>query len=69
MNRFLSFISGGVMGFLVGSTLGLLLTPASGNELRTKIQEQSKRIQHEVKTAADKRRSELENQLSTLRQP
>ena len=69
MNRFISFMSGAVMGALVGATLALLLTPASGEELRTKMQEQALRIQEEVKTATETRRAEMEEQLATLRKP
>ncbi len=69
MNRLMSFMSGATMGFLVGATLSLLLTPESGEELRNKFQEQTRRVQEEVKTAAQNRRIELEKQLSTLREP
>lgn len=69
MNRFISFMSGAVMGALVGATLALLFTPAAGEELRAKMQEQALRIQEEVKTATETRRAELEEQLATLRKP
>ena len=69
MNRIISFISGAVMGALVGSTLALLLTPASGEEIRTKMAEQVQRIQDEVKNATETRRIELESQLESLRKP
>ena len=69
MNRVISFLSGAIMGALVGSTLALLLTPASGDEIRLKIQEQVVNIQEGVKTATESRRSELEEQLATLRKP
>ena len=69
MNRIISFISGAVMGALVGSTLALLLTPASGEEIRTKMAEQVQRIQDEVKSATETRRIELESQLESLRKP
>ena len=69
MNRVISFLSGAVMGALVGSTLALLLTPASGDELRAKMQEQVRKIQEEVKTATESRRVELEEQLASLRKP
>ena len=62
-------MSGAVMGALVGSTLALLLTPASGEEIRTKMAEQVKKVQQEVKSATEARRIELEEQLETLRQP
>jgi gas vesicle protein len=57
------------MGGLVGATLALLLTPASGEELRTKMQNQVNQIQAEVKSAAQSRRAELEEQLTNLRKP
>ena len=69
MKRTISFLSGAVMGGLVGATLALLLTPASGDELRGKMQEQAQRIQAEVKEAAAARRSDLEEQLVALRKP
>ncbi len=69
MNRIISFLSGAVMGALVGSTLALLLTPASGEELRTKMAEKAQKIQDEVKEATQTRRIELEEQLASLRKP
>jgi gas vesicle protein len=69
VNRIISFISGAAMGALVGSTLALLLTPASGEEIRTKMAEQVQRIQNEVKSATETRRIELESQLESLRKP
>ncbi|MBU0512256.1 MAG: YtxH domain-containing protein [Chloroflexi bacterium] len=69
MKRTISFLSGAVMGGLVGATLALLLTPASGDDLRAKMQAQAQRIQAEVKEAAAARRNELEEQLITLRKP
>jgi len=68
MNRIISFMSGVVMGALVGSTLALLLTPASGDEIRTKMVDQVQKVQEEVKKATETRRIELEQQLNTLRQ-
>ncbi len=69
MKRTISFLSGAVMGGLVGATLALLLTPASGDDLRAQMQAQAQRIQAEVKEAAAARRTELEEQLITLRKP
>ena len=69
MNKAISFLSGAVMGALVGATLALIFTPASGDEIRTKMIDQVKKIQEEVKTATESRRAELEEQLTTLRKP
>ncbi len=67
MKRAFSFLAGAIMGALVGSTVTILLTPASGEELRAKMQEQAQRIQAEIKAASEARRAELEEQLASLR--
>jgi len=69
MKGFASFLSGAVLGSLVGAAMALLLTPESGSDLRDQIQERADRIQNEVKKAAENRRSELEQQLALLRAP
>jgi gas vesicle protein len=43
MNKLFSFLAGALSGALVGAVLGLLLTPASGEELRT---EATNRLQY-----------------------
>ena len=69
MNKFINFVAGATLGALVGATTALLLAPISGEELQTQIKDQVEQIQLEVKTAASDRRAELEDQLSTLREP
>jgi len=69
MRRAMSFLTGTLMGGLVGVTLALLLTPASGNELRGQLQTRIQNIQAEIKAAAVSRRVELEAQLAELRKP
>ena len=69
MKRALSFLSGALMGALVGSTVALLLAPASGDDLRAQIQERVQTLQQEVKEAASARRADLERQLSAMREP
>ena len=69
MNKFINFIAGAAIGGLIGATTALLLAPVSGEELQAQIKEQVEQIQLEVKTAASDRRAELEEQLSTLREP
>jgi gas vesicle protein len=69
MNKFFNFVAGATLGALVGATVGLLIAPGSGEELQAQIKDQVEQIQLEVKTAASDRRAELEDQLSTLREP
>ena len=69
MRGFMSFLSGAILGTLVGATIGLLLAPESGETLRTQLQERADWIEQEVKRAADMRRAELEYQLAELRSP
>ena len=64
-----SFLSGVIMGSLVGAAAALLFAPASGDNLRNQMQERVVHIQEEVRRAADDRRAELEQQLATLRTP
>jgi gas vesicle protein len=69
MRKISRFFSGLLLGSLVGAALALLLAPASGDELRKKLQGEVERIQSEVQQAAEDRRAELEQQLSALRAP
>ncbi len=58
---------GALIGGLVGSGLGLLLAPASGEETRREIDQYFKNLQAEVARAAEEKREELEAQLAKLR--
>ena len=69
MNRFLNFVSGAVLGAIVGATLALMLAPESGQALRDQVKGQFERIQSEAKQAAADRRLELERELAELRAP
>jgi gas vesicle protein len=69
MNKFINFVAGATLGALVGASVSILLAPVSGEELQAQIKAQVEQIQLEVKNAATERRAELEEQLSTLRQP
>lgn len=69
MQKFFSFMTGAVIGALVGATLSILFAPSSGTELRLEMRERAQQLQAEVKTAAETRRAELEQQLNTLRAP
>ena len=69
MKKFFGFLSGAVMGGLVGATLALLLAPSSGEKLRGQLQDRFGAIQDEIKRAMDDKRLELEGKLEELRQP
>jgi gas vesicle protein len=69
MRRLISFLSGAMIGGMLGATVALFLAPSSGEELRTQIQTRAQTIQDEVKNASATRRSELEAQLAELRAP
>ena len=67
MRKFGSFMLGAILGGLISSSLVILLTPESGEDLRDKIEARFKDIIDEVNRAADEKRAELEEQLQTLR--
>lgn len=69
MQKIFSFLTGAVMGTLVGATLAVLFAPSSGEELRLEMRERVQQLQAEVQAAADSRRAEMEQQLNTLRAP
>ena len=69
MRRIMNFLTGLMIGGLIGSTVGMLLAPYSGMEFREQIQARARQIQKEMEGAASARRAELEEQLATLRAP
>ena len=69
MRKTLAFVYGSVLGALVGATIALLLTPYSGTELRSQVEDRALYLKTELKQAAAARRVELERQLAALRAP
>lgn len=67
MRKFGSFMLGAMLGGLISSSLVILLTPESGEDVRQNIEARFKQIIDEVNRAADEKRAELEDQLRTLR--
>jgi gas vesicle protein len=63
------FMIGIFVGALVGSTITLLLTPESGDKLRSEIRARGQGLANQVRSAADERRIELRGRLDTLRAP
>jgi len=69
MKKFLGFLSGAIMGGLVGAVLALLLAPSSGEELRGELKERFGGFQEEISQAMKDKRVELEAKLEELRKP
>lgn len=69
MRRIVNFISGAMIGAVVGASLALLFAPSSGETLRSQIQDQVITLQEEVRRASSDRRAELEQQIAALRSP
>ncbi len=69
MRRMFGFMIGLFVGALVGATTALLLTPESGDELRSELRTRGEGFIDQVRTAADTRRIELRGRLDALRAP
>ena len=67
MRRMFGFLIGIFVGWLVGSTVALLLTPTTGARLRSEIRQRGMSFMGEIKGAAESRRLELEHHLQDLR--
>lgn len=67
MRKMFSFISGSVVGLLVGGTVAVLLAPASGETLRNELRDRFGRFTNELNQIVETRRIELEAQLEELR--
>jgi gas vesicle protein len=69
MKKIFNFLFGAMLGGLIGAGTALLLTPSSGEALRGQIGDRFAALQDELSQAASERRLELENYLSSLREP
>lgn len=69
MRRLIGFLMGIGTGALVGATVAILLTPASGKDLRSDLRSRMEGFRNELQEAAAQRRSELERQLEAMRNP
>jgi gas vesicle protein len=69
MRRLVSFLLGATGGAIVGATIAILLAPESGQDLRSDLRNRISRFGDELKDAASQRRTELEHQLQSFRQP
>jgi gas vesicle protein len=69
MRRMFGFLIGIFVGWMVGSTIALLLAPESGEKLRGELRSRSTGFTNEIKSAAETRRKQLEDQLAAMRAP
>ncbi len=69
MRRLLFFAGGVACGVAIGVTLALLLAPASGDTMRSDTQARFDNMMTEARLASERRRRELEAQLTELTAP
>ena len=69
MRRLLFFAGGGICGAVVGAAVALLLTPASGDDMRDGARGRVSDAVAEARMAARRRRQELEAQLADMTNP
>ena len=67
MNKFFSFMAGAMCGALVGGVTALLLTPASGNDLRDQAIERWETAKQEAKQARIQTRQQLESEFERMK--
>ncbi len=69
MRRMFGFLIGVFVGWTVGGTIALLLAPESGENLRGQLRARSNNFVSEIKSAAEMRRIQLEDELAAMRAP
>jgi gas vesicle protein len=69
MRRLMFFVGGAVCGAVIGASLALLLTPASGDALRDGVKIRVEEAKTAGQLAANQRRRELEAQLAEMTSP
>jgi len=67
MKRIFSFMAGALCGVVVGGVATLLLTPASGEDLRVQAEERWQNVKNEAQLAMDERQRELETEFELAR--
>lgn len=67
MNKLFSFMAGAMCGALVGGVTALLLTPASGNELREQAIERWETAKQEAQRARAQTRQQLESEFERMK--
>lgn len=69
MKKLASFLTGVIIGGLVGATFALLFAPSTGGEMQGRIRVAATELKDEVCLAAKNKREELQKQLENLRKP
>ncbi len=69
MRQFFGFLTGIIVGVVVGSTVALLLAPEPGEVVRNDLRTRGEALVADVRHAAETRRIELSNRLEALREP
>jgi gas vesicle protein len=67
MNKLFSFLAGMLCGALVGTVLALLLTPSSGEQIRTEAVNRWETAMSEARQAMERKRHELEVQFEQMK--
>lgn len=67
MNKLFSFLAGAICGALVGAVLVLLLTPASGEELRSTARSRWDKAMEEAQKAREETQRQLEVQFEQMK--
>jgi len=69
MRRMFGFLIGIVVGSLIGSTIALLLTPETGDKLRSQLRARGENLIGDIRRAGEARGIELRQQLESMRAP
>lgn len=67
MNKIFSFMAGAMCGALIGGVTALLLTPASGNDLREQALERWETAKKEAQQARIQTRQRLESEFEQMK--
>ena len=67
MAKAFNFLFGLIAGAMVGGAVALLIAPSSGRQMRADMENYATQMKNEIELAAHNRRSELEEQLASVR--
>lgn len=68
MNKLFSFMAGAICGTLIGGVTALLLTPASGNELRDQAIARWENAMNEAQQARSQTRQQLQAEFERMKE-